>query len=173
MTPIRAWTGPSKAALAAAVAALALCGGAAVGTVRLDPLPQTADTRGALTMPGVPPRGTGIADSLILVALTKDPFRPDRQRPSERYRMPGERDPSAAAPSALGSLRLLGTAALPRGAGVAAFQAPGQPPRVVRVGQSVQGFKLKKVDRGIAVLQGPDSSIVLRLEPLVPESQKP
>ncbi len=98
--------------------------------------------------------------------MARDPFRPDRRRPPARYRLPGERSRAAtghALPSAFARMRLLGTAVLPQGGGLAAVELPGRRQRVLRTGQELEGFRLQRVGRGLAVFAGPDTTIVLRL----------
>lgn len=158
--------GPA-AALLALIAATLVCAVAAVRAIRVAP-PPAPDGAGAAPASGpaggydTGARATGAA---VRAAVRRDPFRPDRTAPPERYRLPEERtsDGRPAAPQASArALHLVGTALLADGRTLAAFRlGSGSPPRVVRPGATIQGFKLIRVEKGRAVLSGPDSAVVL------------
>jgi hypothetical protein len=107
-----------------------------------------------------------LGDSLVLATLTRHPFRPERSPAPTRYRLPGEELAAHAGRGPGGDLRLLGTVSPVRGRGLAAFQASGRLPWVARLGDTVGGLRLTKVARGLAVLEGRDSLVVLRLDAL-------
>jgi len=60
-------------------------------------------------------------------------------------------------------LRVLGVAVLADGRGVAAVELPGEPPRLVRVGEEFAGFRLISLLPGEARLESKDTTLVLRL----------
>ncbi|WP_420130511.1 hypothetical protein [Longimicrobium sp.] len=119
-------------------------------------------------MPRVVPRTASSSDAAILTAVARNPFRPDRRRPSGRYRMPGEAPPPDAsalpvAPAApVYNLRLLGTVVLPDGSGLAALAGQMGESRIVKTGQSFEGFRVTAVGNGSATLRGNDTTLVLR-----------
>jgi hypothetical protein len=125
---------------------------------------------GALVAPAsaAAPRASDASksDRLILAAVARDPFRPDRTRPPDRYRVPGRSEPVAAESVSVPSvppLRVLGVAVLADGRGVAAVELPGEPPRLVRVGEEFAGFRLISLLPGEARLESKDTTLVLRL----------
>jgi hypothetical protein len=61
------------------------------------------------------------------------------------------------------SARLAGTTAFGKGKGFAMIELPGQPVRMFRLGDTVGGFVLRRVDRAEAELRSRDSTIVLKL----------
>jgi hypothetical protein len=164
MSVLRRLDGPTRLGTAAVLIAALACGVALADAWRLEPLPKASAPVPVDPTPPAGPRGDRLSESLVLTTIAQDPFRADRKRPPERYRPPAERV-AAAQPQRpeLSGLRLLGTAAVDPGGGLAAFQVPGQPPRVFRVGEEVAGFRLAKVGPGQATLTGRDTVIVLRL----------
>jgi hypothetical protein len=159
-------TQPRVLARALVAVSLALLTISVVGGVRLDPLPSAVEAGKALEMPPIPePRPAAV--TTVLATVERDPFRAERRRAADRYRLPGEARPAPAsyAPVAHGlvGLQLHGLVTLPGGEGVAALWAPGRAARSVRVGQSYEGFRLTRVERGSAVLVGADTTVVLRL----------
>jgi hypothetical protein len=102
----------------------------------------------------------------LLAAIEKDPFNPERQRPARRFRLPPDRTAIAtrrpALPTAV-AIRLVGTAVTPDGGGFAMCQLQGGTPRIVRLGEQVGGWTLKKVTPGSAEFATPTGSIVVRV----------
>jgi hypothetical protein len=139
---------------------------------RLAPLPTVppGDTTAPMLI-DVPPRQGVVSELMLLAAVGKDPFRPDRQRPSTRYLLPGHRPPPRP-PGRLpyAGIQLLGTAVLSAGGDLASLQIPGKPPQVVRVGQEFAGLTLLRVERGVATLAGPDTTVTVRLSGSAAES---
>jgi hypothetical protein len=89
----------------------------------------------------------------LAAAVGKDPFHPERRRPSLRFRFPGEGSPSPATDSAPAAtvFKLIGTAIMPEGRGFAMCQWGAEPPKLVRIGETVGTLTLKKVEPGRAV----------------------
>jgi len=158
--------GPA-AALLALLAAVLVCATAAVRAVRVAPAPAPDGTAAAPVAGPADAGGSpaGADEAAVRAAVRRDPFRPDRTAPPERYRLPEERtsDGRPASPQASArAFHLVGTALLSDGRTLAAFRfGSGSPPRVVRPGATIQGFKLIRVEKGRAVLSGPDSAVVL------------
>ena len=92
------------------------------------------------------------ADSDVAVAIDHDPFAPDRHRPAVRYQLPEEIAAAATQPTApSGVPHLLGTVVSPGGSSFAMCQIGAEPPRMVRIGDVVSGFKLERVSQGAAL----------------------
>lgn len=148
------------------VAAIILCTVAALEAVWLDPVYPPAELDRDWSVNATSPVERS-AITVVASGVSKDPFRPDRKRPPSRYRLPGDRTANfqarASVPPSLTRIRLLGTAVVSGRPGLAAFQVPGRQPRMLRVGQLLEGFELASVERGIATLVGPDTTLVLRL----------
>ncbi|MGH7467662.1 MAG: hypothetical protein ACRENP_06700 [Longimicrobiales bacterium] len=97
-----------------------------------------------------------LSRSDLMLAVDHDPFRPDRQRPPERYRMPGEEiveEEPPPPPPPPPPFRVLGTIVTPEG-GVAVIETQGSVPRVVGVGESLFGFRLAAVNPSTATVEG-------------------
>jgi len=94
MSLLAGWTLPNRIALAAAAISAALCGSAVADARRLDPLPRRAEPEAMEAMPQIAARPGDPSGVLVLAAVSRDPFRPDRRRPPGRYRLPGEPVPS-------------------------------------------------------------------------------
>ena len=94
----------------------------------------------------------------IAAAVDADPFNPGRQRPAEPYRLPGELV-AAPAPSRTQALRVLGTVVVTNGTSFAMCQIGSEPPVIVRVGQQIGSYTLKRVTRGKAVFGSPSGEI--------------
>lgn len=105
------------------------------------------------------------AAEAVLTAVARDPFRPDRRRAPERYRLPGEAlAVERAAPRApVPAVRLVGTASFGDGAGFAALALQGRAPLLVPVGDTLAGLRLVRVDTGSAMLEGADTVLLLQL----------
>lgn len=171
MSLFPSWTTANRVALAAAALSAALCGTAVADARRLDPLPRRAEPAAMEPMPQISPPRHDDAGVRVLAAVARDPFRPDRRRPPGRYRLPGEAMPMAA-PTYTAPVytpqprsypfRALGTVILPDGAGLAAVAGQNGQGRVLRVGQSIDGFRVIRIAPGVVTLEGADTTLVLR-----------
>lgn len=172
MSLLAGWTVWNRVALAAAALAAALCGTAVADARRLDPLPRRAEPEAMAPLPQIAARPGDDTGVLVLATVARDPFRPDRRRPPGRYRLPGEALPAPAmpqytppvytAPARTFALRALGTVIMPDGTGLAAVAGQSGEGRVLRVGQSIEGFRVTRVAPGEVTLQGNDTTLVLR-----------
>lgn len=103
----------------------------------------------------------------VLAAIAKDPFHPERRRPGRRFLAPLDhreqldREADRQFPATM--LRLIGTAVAPNGAGFAMCEAPGAAPRIVRIGEQVAGWTLKKVTQGSAEFATPGGPVVVHV----------
>jgi hypothetical protein len=175
---IRQWSLPSRLAFLTLVLATALAVAAAVGAWRLEPLPRgAAPDLIELNASQAGPGDDASSMSIVLSAVSRDPFRPDRRRPASRYLLPGERTSAPARanrlPPGLARMRLLGTALVPGGGGLAALEIPGRASKVVRLGEEFEGLRLVSIERGIAVFETPDTTLTLSLPGTIKEQQKP
>lgn len=178
MTP--AWTRPDRLAALLLVAALAVLGASIAGALHVGPPVPAADASSGARPSGVAPdtrvaaaaqdgdapaRATQAAHA-VLAAVARDPFRPDRRRAADRYRLPGEafvvERPARRAP--LPALRLVGTASFGDGGGFAALALHGRAPLLVPVGDTLAGLRLVRVDTGSAMLEGADTVLLLQLD---------
>lgn len=171
MSLLAGWTLSNRIALGAAALSAALCGTAVSDARRLDPLPRRAEAEAMEPMPQVASPPGDESGVLVLAAVARDPFRPDRRRPPGRYRLPGEEMPAAmpsytppvyTAPERTYAFRALGTVILPDGSGLAAVAGQSGEGRVMRVGQSIEGFRVVRVAPGVVTLEGADTTLVLR-----------
>jgi len=160
------WTTANRAALGLLVASAALCVSEAAGARRLEPLPTSARPAKPVPMPRIAQRGGG-SDAAVLAAVSRDPFRADRRRSPPRLTVgtPIQAPEAAyvppAGPSPAASFRLLGTVMIP-GGGLAVVSGVDGQGRVLRVGQSLAGYRLVRVGPGTATLTGADTTVVLR-----------
>jgi hypothetical protein len=155
--------------LASLVLAAGAVGYAAWNAVVLDPLPVPAAPGGVVTIPDLVLAADASVQALN-EAVDVDPFRPDRRRPAERFRLPEDRAAEAASamePADREPLLLIGTVVMPAGRSFAMCQLPGQAPRLVRVGETVGDLTLRFVEQGRAVFATSDGVTV---EAMVPKA---
>jgi hypothetical protein len=91
-------------------------------------------------------------------AIEADPFHPERRRPSVRFRLPGE---PVAHPTGQGQLspqtlpasviRLIGTIVVPGGTSFVVCQAGAGAPKLLHVGERIEGLTLRRVEQGRAI----------------------
>jgi len=114
------------------------------------PAPVVTDARPADSAPPATP----YALKRLLGAVTKDPFHPERRRPGARFQPPADLAAAAAhrqdAQATEQSLRVIGTAVAPDGGGFAMCAWAGGSPRIVRVGERVGAWVLRRVSPGAA-----------------------
>ena len=145
------------AALAAAVSAV-FAGWSVSRALQVDDLPAGADATALgdvqVATRGRPPRVN------IAAAVDADPFNPGRQRPTEVYMLPGELVVPAPTPRTE-QIRVLGTVVSTTGAGFAMCQFGSAPPTIVRIGEKIGPYTLKRVARGSATFTGPAGDLVV------------
>ena len=151
----RSWV---RAAALATVVAGAFATWSVARALRIDELPVSAD---ATALGDVqiadrprPPRVD------IAAAVNADPFNPARERPGEAYMLPGELVVPAPMPRNE-QLRVLGTVVNTAGPGFAMCQLGSEPPTIVKVGEKIGVYTLKRVVRGSATFTGPAGDIVI------------
>jgi len=100
------------------------------------------------------PGASGYSLERLLAAVAKDLFHPERRRPGARFQLPADLAAAAAhrqeAQATQQSLRVIGTAVAPDGGGFAMCAWAGGSPRIVRVGERVGDWVLKRVSPGAA-----------------------
>jgi hypothetical protein len=162
MIPRRYWTPGMVVALGLVI----LSAGAAVGAFTRalggHPLPASQAAPDGLRSsidggsPETPPPPGAAA-----LAVEHDPFRPERRPAPERFRLPGEggatAKPVAAAALPASPLTLIGTAVIGDG-GFAMCQRSGEPPKLVRVGETYGDLMLRAVHPGRAVFRAKDGT---------------
>jgi hypothetical protein len=135
-------------------------GAIAVRAVQLDPLPMVASVE-LVDTASAAPRTRLTTD--ITPAVDLDPFRPDRRKPAVRYAVPGDvvQTPAETPPqTAQRAIALAGTVTSLDGSSFAMVTIAGAPPRVVRIGQTVDGLTLKSVEQGKAVFRSANGDLV-------------
>lgn len=147
----------------AVVLALSLVG-AGIATwkaVELDPAPAPlAQARGETAATERDPPAE-ISDRDPGALLDRNPFHPERRRPSQRYQLPVEEPEDRNGTRAPGTLRLTGTILYPGGGGAAIVKQGGQPSQIVRRGAAIGALTLTSVERGKATFAAPDGSPVV------------
>ncbi len=157
---------PMRASLIASIGVICSAGLALWSfqeAIALDPLPVPDSTSATIGMPRSVERPSHSIRS-VLAAAEKDPFRPERNRSSARFRLPEERlvqvpQPAEAA-VAPAAVRLLGTMVLPEGKSVALCQWGSDSPRLVRIGEMIGDLTLKRVEQGKAVFASAQGATV-------------
>jgi hypothetical protein len=154
----RYWSTGMRASVVLAVVSAGVMARSLVRAVLLAPLPRPSASRAA--EPEQSPGGTDRKSSaLAAAAVEHDPFRPERTRPAERFRLPGERAPEAAVQAAPSVIRLIGTAVIGDG-GFAMCQRGVEAPKLVRVGEKFGDLTLRTVHQGRAIFRAADGSAV-------------
>jgi len=133
-----------------------LCGslilfGLAMGEVlRTEPWPSSRPSASPVAPPARRDR-PDLSKAQLAATVEHDPFHPERRRPEQRFRLPGEAD-TAAGPAATDlPPRLIGTAVLAKGKGFAMCQRGNEPPTLVHVGDRFGDLRLTGVAQGEAV----------------------
>ncbi|MGH7572643.1 MAG: hypothetical protein ACREMK_12490 [Gemmatimonadota bacterium] len=139
------------------MAAFLIAAGSLRRAILLEPLPGSVELPPRSPVRTIDPRPE-VPGEVLVNAILNDPFRPDRQASTERFVLPEKRAAQAeaaraAAAAPAGPLKLLGTVVLPDG-GAAMVEGSGEA-RMVEVGQSFLGHRLKDVERGRAVFVSP------------------
>ncbi len=142
---------------AAALAAFMMSAGLALWSlgraVDLDRLSSVASAASIPRLSGAGHRQP-LASAELDKAVGKDPFHPERRRPAIRFQLPGEGPPASGEAAAEPTpFKLIGTATMPEGRGFAMCQWGADPPKLVRIGESVGDLTLKAVEPGRAVFR--------------------
>jgi hypothetical protein len=101
----------------------------------------------------------GVPATLIARTVDRDLFHPERRRPRTPFRLPAEEAAariSAATPVPVAPLRLLGTVITPGADAFAMGQLGNDAPRVVRVGDKLGSYTLRRIEPGRAVFIAPN-----------------
>lgn len=136
-----------------ALAALALGSVLATWTfvraVRLDAVPEAPPP--AFASAGELATRAAAAPANVRAAVENDLFAPDRSAPAERYRVPGEDDPSPEVAPEAPEPMVLGTAVSGAGRSFATCQLGDDRPIIVRVGDTIGEYTVKTIERGRVV----------------------
>jgi len=144
-----------RAAATAAVAAGVFAALSVASALRIDEPPGRADATALGDVQSAARKSPARVN--IAAAVDADPFSPARQRPAEPYRLPGELIEAPA--SRTQQLKVLGTVVVTSGPSFAMCQIGSDPPVIVRIGQQIGGYTLKRVARGKAVFTSPSGEI--------------
>lgn len=130
-----------------------------VDTGNVEPLPVHA------AVEPVDRDGPPLTGDALLLAVESDPFQPDRTRPAERYRLPGEEEPpplpAEPPPPPAPDFRLGGTVVFADGG--MALIGLGDEERLVNVGEVVGGYRLRGVTAREAVLENTFGAVTLEV----------
>lgn len=148
----------------------------------IDPMPTVADTprvtgsravqeASLVSVSEVSPDTVAQAnEDALAMAVEWDPFHPERRRASVPFRFPDEIEDlevalagsltNASAPEP--ALRLVGTVVAPSAGGdaFAMCQLGDEPPRVVRTGEQIGDYTLKRIEQGRALFLSPTGETV-------------
>ena len=122
--------------------------------------------------PQIDPASSAAAETITMQAVNEavaiDPFSPERTPPETPYRLPTDPEdpPPPAAPPApppLPGFKLVGTAQTSTG-GIALIQIDNATPKVVALGESLNGFTVQRIDRVSATMVQGDRRVDLQLQ---------
>lgn len=146
---------PVGAAAIAVLASAGVCAWTLWRALDLDVLPM----EGTASLEAEPrsivrPRDTPV--EVVLAAIESDPFHPERRRPDEPFRLPGEEPPPTPAtatnvPAPTAPVELIGTVVIPDGRSFAMCRSGADSPRIVRIGETIGDLTLRTVEQGRAV----------------------
>ncbi|HLA90898.1 MAG TPA: hypothetical protein VJL28_10765 [Gemmatimonadaceae bacterium] len=142
-------------AVAAALATWTLLRAVRVADVP-DAAPPAFVAEGALAL------RSDVAPVNVRAAVERDLFAPDRSAPAQRYRLPGEDEPSDLAGEPATPV-VLGTAIAGPGRSFATCQLGDDRPIIVRVGDKIGEYTVRTIERGRVVFTTANGS---RLEVL-------
>ena len=142
---------PVQLALAALVLSIAFSGWSLTRAVRIDPVPPGAPLRFSTAGAVMTPDPTTPPDVVSVVSMNV--FAPERTAPARRFRLAGyaQEKPSAEAPKPV----VLGTALSTPERSFAIVRVGDVGPQIVRVGNTIAGFTVKSIERGLVVFAAP------------------
>lgn len=152
--PVRVMLALLAASMTFAIVALA-------GAVRLEPSPQPTDEP-RMAWPAVQQSDSASSD-LIIQAVAAAPFSATREPPTTEETME-----IAPASQGLAQLELVGTVVDPERGSFVLVSTGGAPPKVVRVGETIAGHRLRSIGQATAVFSR--SADGERIELRVPRS---
>jgi hypothetical protein len=146
---------PMRVAVVAFVLALAFAAWSLIAALRDPPAPATpARSAGAIALTAVP--APTVVD--IDAAVASDLFAPDRAAPDEPFRMPGEASSSSVVQQAAERPTVLGTAVSTNGFSFATAQLSPGSPRIVREGDRLGQYTVRRIERGHVVFTTSDGA---------------
>lgn len=155
---------PSRGLLAASAALVAsafVLGNAALRATSAPAITLERAPSPAASAPGMA-LGEDLAAEALVQVLDADPFQPDRQRPPQRYRLPGDVDPPPPPPPppppAIPEFRVSGTAVTPDG-GFAMMRIGDGATRVVARGDFLGGYQLHQVTSNGVVMKNEEREV--------------
>jgi hypothetical protein len=154
----------AAAALGCAAALFLFCA-ALAGALSIEPVPAPAAIAADAEHVAATADAPRLTTDALMLAVDHDPFRPDRQRSPERYRLPGEEEPAPPEPPPPPPppppFRLIGTAVTPSG-GIAVIELENNT-RVLEIGESLLGYRLTEVQQEHATMTGSEQTVELPL----------
>jgi hypothetical protein len=133
---------------------------------RIDPPPPPA-VEPPITFPATGTPFATLPDGLAAAVIEADPFSQARVaiEGGDEADTTDEAAEVEVAASGAPAVRLLGVVVLPGGTGSAALSLNAGPTQLVRVGQRVDRYLVRRVAPGTATLEAPDTTLVLRVTP--------
>ncbi len=137
------------------------------GAMTADVTPAPVQTRPVVRDTGsVSP--TVITMQAVNEAVAIDPFSEERTPAEQPYRLPSDPTdppppPPPPAPPPVPAFRLVGTTQTPSG-GIALIQVDNGTPRVISVGETLNGYTVEKIERVSATLAQGDRRVTLALQ---------
>lgn len=162
---------PRRGLVAAAIVftvSLFIFGSALVRALGTDTAAPLADTAGDADGTA-PPAADALSTEALMLAIDNDPFQPTRERPAERYRLPGDVDPEPpplpAEPPPLPPFFLQGTIVAAEPTRSIALIRLGEDgtPALLPVGSTLAGFRVAEVTREAVVMTDGERQVWLRV----------
>src|SRR3970282_2232116 len=122
--------------------------GTLLRAVRVADVPDAAQP--ACVAEGALALRSDVAPVNVRAAVERDLFAPDRSAPAQRYRLPGEDEPSDPAGEPATPI-VLGTALSGAGRSFATCQLGDDRPIIVRVGEKIGEYTVRTIERGRVV----------------------
>jgi len=149
----RVWTAGPRWSLVALLAATGVAAWSLWQAIALDPVPDATIVQVTASFSHIATRPS-TSSRQMASAVDRDLFRPDRRRPTHRFRLPGEQTESEGQSIAGGgALKLIGTAVFPEGGGFAMCRLGTGSPKLVRIGERLGQYTLHHVAKGKAVFR--------------------
>jgi hypothetical protein len=143
---------PLQMAAAFVALSLGIATWTAARALRIEPVPNAAPPTFATE--------AALAKAPIVVpvdipgVVANNVFSPERTAPARRYRLSGYAEAAAASPPRPEPV-VIGTSVADGGRSFAFCSVGGGPPRLVRVGESIEGYVVRSIERSLVVFTTP------------------
>lgn len=144
-----------RLALVGVALAAAMAGGTLVRALR--PPKATSVVAETIAVPSMVRAG---GDPLDLSPIADDPFHPTRTPPAKRYRLANAMAQSTSPLADERGLAVLGTVVGAQDSSFAICSVGNEPPKTIRVGDSIGGYRAETIERGRVVFLSPEGQRV-------------